>query len=145
VLQTDINGGEMRDDPTEPPAPPAPGISSARFDFSRLASLDPATIPVIHRQIKGLITVPAGQHPLAATLGQSCGDPDCRYRAHELALHPDPHALLANYILVAQDSGLPPALVIEDLQREIYRVHSNDAVRIADLSSHPILYRIPVS
>jgi hypothetical protein len=125
--------------------PTARSVSGEGYDFSSLRTLDVAGIPVYRRQLKGLLSVPAGKEPLANTLGEPCGDPKCRYRAYELVLHPDPTALLANHILVAEELGMPPGLLIEELHRDIYEVTSAAPVPTADLTAHPILYRVPLT
>jgi hypothetical protein len=127
-------------DPTARSAP-----ARERYDFSSLRTFDPASVTVRHRQIKGLLSIPAGHQPLVDTLGEPCGDPSCRYRAHELVLHPDPAKLLANHILVAEELDMPPGLLIEELHRDIYEITSVGAIAIADLTAHPILYRVPLT
>jgi hypothetical protein len=60
-------------------------------------------------------------------------------------LHPDPAKLLANHILVADELDMPPGLLIEELHRDIYEITSAGAIAIADLTAHPILYRVPLT
>jgi hypothetical protein len=119
-----------------------PGLS---FDFSALAGFDPASVPVLQKQLLGLAGAPTRSHPLGEALGNSCGDPGCRYRAYELLLHRDRRALMENHILAASASAIPPDLAITGLGRDIYRVASQGAARVADLSEHPILYQVPLS
>lgn len=116
--------------------------SSVPMDFSAVAAFDPMTVPVVQKQIVGLAGGPPRAHPLGAALGYGSAG---RYSAYELFLHRHRRALLQNHILAAERSSIPPELALAELTRDIYEVISPGAVRIADLSNHPVLYQVPLS
>jgi hypothetical protein len=122
-------------------------ISAApeRFDFSPLAHFDAASVPVISLQLSDLMCVGRGEAPFASALGESCGEPGCRYRAHALTLHASPHALLAGFADRAAASALPLELVIEELAVDIYCVRSRGAIPCIDLEHHPIRDQLALS
>jgi hypothetical protein len=131
--------------PEDPESASTIDRSTIPFDFSKLATFDPDTVPVRRQPIAGLVSAPPGQHPLEETLGEPCGDPRCPYRAHALELHPDPLSLLRNYVSAAEVAGVPFALVLEDLTRDVYRVRSSTPFLVADLAGHSINWQIPVT
>lgn len=119
--------------------------AAERFDFSALAHLDAASVPVITVALSGLVCAPRGQAPFAATLGESCGERGCRYRAHDVTLHASRHALLAGFAERAAASGLPLGLVLDELGVNVWSLASRGQVRCADLEHHPILNDVPLS
>jgi hypothetical protein len=134
----------MQDEQPEP-TPTGTDGPAIPFSFTALKPFDVETIPVSTRTFSGLVSVPPGQHPLEETLGEPCGDPVCPYRAHALELHPDPMSMLKNYAEAARAAGVPLALVLEGLTREVYRISTSTPILTADLSGHAINWRIPVT
>jgi hypothetical protein len=114
-------------------------------DLSPLATFAVATVPTYHRQIDGLVSVPAGAHPFDESLGESCGDPECRYRSYGLELHDGPYGLFGDYVECASAAGVDVAELLAGLDRDIFRVRSGEAVAIADMSRHPINYRVQLA
>ncbi len=122
-------------------------ISAAaeRFDFSALAHLDAASVPVITVTLSGLLCAPRGQGPFAAALGESCGERGCRYRAHDLTLHASRHAMLAGFAERAAASELPLGLLLEELGVDVWSLASRGPIRCANLEHHPILDDVALS
>lgn len=117
--------------------------AAERFDFSALAHLDAASVPVITEALSGFVCAPRGWAPFAAALGESCGERGCRYRA--LTLHASRHALLAGFAARAAASGLPLGLVLDQLAVDVWSLRSRAEVRCAQLERHPILDDVPLS
>jgi hypothetical protein len=116
-----------------------------QFDFSPLHHADLRAIPVRCSRVAGLTLVRRGEAPLADTLGQSCGDPQCRYRAHAVTLHASRHALLDGIAERAAACEAPLELVIEQLAVDVYRLRSPAPVRLIELQHHPIRQQLALS
>ncbi|HXM86883.1 MAG TPA: hypothetical protein VN889_04550 [Solirubrobacteraceae bacterium] len=108
------------------------------FDFSPLAQLEVASVPVISIELSGVTCVGPAERPLGPPLGQSCGRPRCRYRAHDLTLHESRHALLSSFAQTAASISAPLDFLFDGLTLDVYRVRSRGEIRCANLEHHPV-------
>ncbi len=131
---------------SEPDPAQLVGDASIPFRLSELATFSADSVAVEHLHLEGLVSMAPGWHPFDRPLGEECGDPRCPYRCYELALHPDRDSLLRNYLMSAELNGVPfEVLAGGGLRRDIYRVRSLHPILVADLGSHAINYRVPVT
>lgn len=132
------------DDDVKPLDPEAPSSPAERF--SSLRTFAATSVRTVTLQVDGFTTAPVGRQPADRGLGEPCGTPACPYALRELTVISTIGALGDRWLRdAARRWQIDVRILLSELRLDVFKVSSKRPLRLADLRTHPILYRVPIT
>jgi hypothetical protein len=114
--------------------------------FSALDTFVVESVGIFTVDLQGYALATSGSTPAAERLGAPCGDPDCDYALVELALAPALGRLTELMLFgTAARWSIDMVEYLKGLRRDVFGVHALEPIVVADLRTHGIHWRLPLT